>query len=93
VRHVSKLDGDDILSFDENGKEIYVEVKATTRGIRNHFYMSAYEKEFAIKNKDKYKLYRVYNLDLETKLGDYYIIEGDIEEELNFKVDNYRVFK
>ncbi|WDV44507.1 DUF3883 domain-containing protein [Clostridiaceae bacterium M8S5] len=97
VRHVSKKDGDglgyDILTYNEHGEEVFVEVKATTQGVKSPFYMSSYEREFAIRNKEYYKLFRVFNLDLSTGIGDYYIIEGDIEQQLNFVTDTYRVFR
>lgn len=97
VRHVSKKDGDglgyDILTYNSKGEEVYVEVKSTTQGLKSPFYMSAFEREFAIKNKDNYRLYRVYNLDLSTGIGDYYVIEGDIENQFNFTTDTYRVFR
>ncbi|PAB61351.1 DUF3883 domain-containing protein [Anaeromicrobium sediminis] len=97
VKHTSKKDGDglgyDILSYDTDGNKIYIEVKTTTKGINNHFYMSRDEREFARENKDSYMLYRVFNLDIENGVGEYYIIEGSLEDEYEFVAENYRVIR
>lgn len=82
--------GFDILSLDENQNEIYIEVKTTTR-IREDrnsrtFFISTNEFEVFSNNKQKYKLYRVYDienspsldlldLDALAKRADGYIVE------------------
>ena len=59
--------GYDILSLDESGNEIYIEVKATTRLQKDIeskvFYMSTNEFEIFNINKEKYKLFRVYDIE------------------------------
>jgi len=82
--------GYDILSLDENGKDIYVEVKTTTRSREDlqsrKFFLSTNEFEVFENDKPKYKLYRVYdiennpnldilNLDALTKEADGYIMK------------------
>lgn len=65
IEHVSQTKGDglgyDILSFDNQGNEIFIEVKTTTQGKNTPFYMSSNEVSFANKHPDNYFLYRVYN--------------------------------
>ncbi len=82
VQHVSKELGDglgyDILSFDENGNEKYIEVKTTTQGIKTLFYMSDNEYNKAISTKN-YFIYRVYDFNLETQKGKLYKINTQID--------------
>lgn len=81
-RHValeSDLFGYDILSLDEYGNEIFIEVKTTTRkkedfGARN-FFLSTNEFNVYKDNKTKYKLYRVYDAE-----NSPYFEELDIEK-------------
>lgn len=58
--------GYDILSLDENGDEIFIEVKTTTRKREDEysrkFYISNHEFETLNENKLKYKIYRVYDI-------------------------------
>lgn len=69
-RHVS-LESDsfgyDILSLDELGTEVYIEVKTTTfkkddSGAKI-FFLSSHEFDFYKNNKAQYKLYRVYDVE------------------------------
>lgn len=63
VRHVSKEDGDglgyDILSFFDDGKEKYIEVKSTTASIESPFNISKNELEFLEDHYDDAFIYRV----------------------------------
>ncbi|MGX7043473.1 MrcB family domain-containing protein [Leuconostoc holzapfelii] len=65
IKHVSQTRGDglgfDILSFNTEGQEIYIEVKTTSQGKSAPFYMSDNEVNFAKKHPDNYVIYRVYN--------------------------------
>ena len=69
-RHVameSDSYGYDILSLDEQGKEIFIEVKTTTCkkddwGAKR-FFLSSYEFDFYMHHKMQYKLYRVYDIE------------------------------
>ena len=58
--------GYDILSKDENENDIYIEVKTTMKRKKdyeaNTFFMSQHEYTVYSKNKEKYKLYRVYDI-------------------------------
>ena len=72
VEHSSIVKGDglgyDIVSYDEHGDVLYIEVKTTKANIIDGFYISENEREFAEKHKKNYKLYRVHNLDLDSGL-------------------------
>lgn len=78
VKHVAEEQGDglgyDVLSYEENGSERYIEVKTTTKGLSEAFYITKKELECSEENKDKYFLYRVYNFDqsaMNGKIGKY----------------------
>lgn len=64
VEHVSKTRGDglgfDILSFEENGRERFVEVKTTGFGKETPFYLSRNELEFSKDFPDQFRLCRVF---------------------------------
>ncbi|MEE9338314.1 MAG: DUF3883 domain-containing protein [Methylococcaceae bacterium] len=59
--------GYDILSLDKDGNEIFIEVKTTTRSKNDHhaktFFMSTNEYKVFTENKNKYKLYRIYDVE------------------------------
>ncbi len=63
VRHVSAEDGDglgyDVLSFFENGKEKYIEVKSTTASLGSSFYLSRNELGFLKEHNEDAFIYRV----------------------------------
>lgn len=80
--------GYDILSFDEDGTEFYIEVKTTNGGINTPFYISATEMAFSHVNKEKYRLYRVYDFLTSAKIR---VISGDISL-LNPQPTNYVVY-
>lgn len=85
IVHVSKQDdtlGYDIKSLDENGNEMFIEVKTTAGGELTPFYLSANELECSKENSDKYRLYRVYNLKEYGSFvnGKISVIKGSLEE-------------
>lgn len=59
--------GYDITSLDENNNEIFIEVKTTTRRIDDinsrSFFISSHEHNVYTQDKQKYKLYRVYDIE------------------------------
>lgn len=69
----------DILSFDENGSEKYIEVKTTKGGLSTAFHISEGEIKFSHDYGDKYYLYRLYNFNEKTKKVNLKIIKGPIE--------------
>jgi hypothetical protein len=79
IRWTAREDGDglgyDVLSFDLNGRERYIEVKATAHGEGTPFYLSSAELDFAQHHADRYALYRVYDIDGEPR---FFALRGDI---------------
>ena len=64
VEQVSKTRGDglgyDVLSFDERGRERYIEVKTTSFGEQTPFYVSRNEVSFSEFQPEQYHLYRLF---------------------------------
>ena len=67
VSRESDFYGYDILSKDEVGNDIYIELKSTTKREGDFkadmFYLSNNEYQMFLKNKKQYKLYRVYDIE------------------------------
>ena len=82
--------GYDILSYNDDGSERYIEVKTTKGDFNTPFYLSARELEFSKLHKDNYYLYRVYDYSLENKTGKITIIKGSMEEYANYPIQ-YRI--
>ncbi len=64
VEHVSATKGDglgyDILSFDADGRERYIEVKTTAFSKETPFFISRGEMQFAKDHKEQFHLYRLF---------------------------------
>ncbi len=90
-----KLDGEgyDIISFDEDGKEIYIEVKTTKGDVDEPFYLSINEKTFCELNRDKYIIYRLHNYDYENKTAKIYKVKGDELDDFDLLPINFEVSK
>jgi hypothetical protein len=94
VAHHAKDQGDglgyDVLSFDEQGNEMFIEVKATKSNKNTPFFITRNELERSKKEQEKYFVYRVYNFKDEFLKGDVLIIQGDVSdlcvEPVNYKV-------
>lgn len=81
IEHVAKTDdaaGFDILSFETDGRERFIEVKTTSYAKETPFYLSQAELEFSKSNEANYRLYRLYEFRLSPQLF-----------ELSGRVDNY----
>lgn len=72
----------DVLSFEDDGTEKYIEVKTTTGGINNIFHISENEVVFSEEFSDKYYLYRLYNLNLKKREADLIIIKGALDRKM-----------
>jgi len=81
--------GYDILSYDQNGEEIYIEVKSTTGSKNEPFYLTANELERIRQDDSKYFIYRVYELNVEQMTASYYILHSHIQDLLNFEPSVY----
>lgn len=84
VRWISRDEGDglgyDILSFDSQGNEIYIEVKTTQGEASSTLYITANELLRSEKEKEKFFLYRVYNFDTNKKQGEISVRRGSLKE-------------
>lgn len=87
IQHSSEEVGDglgyDILSFEENGDEKFIEVKTTRGEINRPFYLTKNEIEFSKINKSNYYLHRIFDFDTNLNVGKFYQIQGDINIALN----------
>ncbi len=82
--HKSKSEGDglgyDILSYDEQGKEIFIEVKTTVRNYDAPFFITRNELVRSHQDSDKFFLYRLYDFDDSNSKAKYYKRHGDLSE-------------
>ncbi len=94
VVHVSVVEGDgagyDILSFDKNGQEKYIEVKTTKCPATTDFFISPNELEFSTQHAESYSLYRVFEYDLESASAKVYVLEGDLSTQLCLQPTQYK---
>lgn len=88
--HISKEKGDglgyDILFFNENEEEIRIEVKATTSKYSDGFEMTQNELKVSLDKNYPYKIYRIYDLNIENKECKLKIYDGPIDSE-NFVLE------
>lgn len=96
--HVSKEEGDglgyDIRAFDEQGNEIKVEVKASKKKFSDGFEMTKNEVEASLEYPEHYKIYYVYDIDIETKDCKIKIYEGPFTDESYRMVPtSYRIYQ
>lgn len=71
----------DVLSYDKDGNEKYIEVKTTKGSLNNIFHISESEVRFSHQYGERYYLYRVYNFNVKTMSADLKIIKGPIDRE------------
>ncbi len=94
IVHTSIEEGDglgyDIKSIDEQGKEVLIEVKATTGGFKTPFYVTKNEMHCSIQNHKNYILYRVYNFNIRTQTGAIKLFKGSLEPLCNEPI-NYMI--
>jgi Domain of unknown function (DUF3883) len=71
--------GFDILSYGENGQEIYIEVKTTTQSCETAFFITSNELRKSIEASERYYLYRVYDYNAESDTGKFSEFRGSLE--------------
>ena len=91
VRLTSGQEAFDILSFDENGQEKYIEVKTTLGGADTPFFISKNSYDMMQRHPTNYWIYRLYNFDLNKNVAEYFQVSSMnqdklIIEPLQFKV-------
>ncbi|WP_271401840.1 DUF3427 domain-containing protein [Salinicoccus roseus] len=91
--HTSLIEGDgagyDILSYNNEGDPIYIEVKTTTGGANSPFNISPNELEFSSKNSKNYILRRIYSFDINQSSGEFYDLKGDLTKKLSLEPTGY----
>ena len=91
VEHVSKSKGDglgyDILSFESDGKERFVEVKTTTFGRDTPFFVSRGELALSHGAKDQFHLYRLFEFRKAPRLFD---LPGSLDQHCLLDPVTYR---
>lgn len=92
---VKVLDGKgyDILSFNLNGNEKYIEVKTTGQGENAAFNLTITELIFMKQNVGKLNLYRLYDFNKENNTALFYILDGDIESKIFTQPMQFKVYK
>ncbi|MCF2849178.1 DUF3883 domain-containing protein [Pseudoalteromonas sp. ACER1] len=96
VKHVAVDDdtaGYDILSFDEYGKEIYIEVKTTTQSMSTPFYISRNEVEVSREKGEQYWIYRVYSVCASSQKALFYSLQGDVESHFEIVPYGYKAYR
>ena len=96
VRHISKDQGDyvgyDILSYDKNGNEKYIEVKTSVNGYTTDFFLTVNEMN-KIKKLENYFIYRVFDFDIQIERGNLYIVncKNDFIDYFTIQPTQYKV--
>ena len=92
VRWVSKEDGDgagfDILSFDERGSELLLEVKTTTGHRTTPFFMSENERTLSVKCPEAFRLLRLYDFARSPRA---FLVAPPLENHFFVRPTNYRL--
>jgi hypothetical protein len=80
----------DILSFNPEGREKFIEVKTTAGDYMSDFFISARELDFSESNQKQYYLYRLFSFDQQSISGKIYIVQGNMKKQLRLIAKNYR---
>lgn len=92
VRWVSKEDGDgagfDILSFDERGSELLLEVKTTTGYRTTPFFMSENERSLSVARPQAFRLLRLYDFARSPRA---FLVAPPLESHFFIRPTNYRL--
>lgn len=90
VEHVSKTKGDglgfDVLSFEPNGRERFIEVKTTAFGKETPFYISRNEAEFSSTFAEQFHLYRLFEFRRQPRMFD---LSGRIQDKVRLDPVSY----
>lgn len=90
VEQVSKTKGDglgfDVLSFELDGRERFIEVKTTAFGKETPFFISRNETDFSAAFADQFHLYRLYEFRRQPKMFD---LSGRIQDKVRLDPVSY----
>lgn len=91
VQHISQREGDgagfDVLSFETDGREKFIEVKTTAFAKETPFFASDAEVRFSRRNADRYALYRLFGFRKNPKC---FTLTGAIDEHCALDPFSYR---
>ncbi|HSC76598.1 MAG TPA: DUF3883 domain-containing protein, partial [Pseudomonadales bacterium] len=92
IRWSSKEEGDglgfDIRSFiPERDEELFIEVKTTSSGKYQPFFISDNEVSFSKDRSDNYSLYRVYEFKREARI---FVLPGAVDQHVNLEPKSYK---
>ena len=94
VKHIALDDdyaGYDILSFDENGEEVYIEVKTTRGSIHTPFFISKNEVAVSEEKGEHYWVYRLYSF-LEGAEVLFYTLKGPVGLHCTLEPEVYKAY-
>lgn len=93
VEHVAQTKGDglgyDVLSFDREGREKWIEVKTTKYAIDVPFFVTRGEVRVSRASPEFYHLYRLYGFGSRSGTG-LYRLQGDLEKSCNLDALSYQ---
>jgi hypothetical protein len=91
VEHVAATKGDglgyDVLSFETDGRERFIEVKTTAHDAATPFFVSVNEVEFARERAEQFRLYRLYHFRTDPK---FFELAGMIESHCHLDPATFR---
>jgi hypothetical protein len=91
IEHVSKTKGDgagfDILSFETDGRERFIEVKTTAYIAETPFYLSRNELSFSTEEAAKFHLYRLFNFRKQPRM---FTLKGALDANCRLDPVSYR---
>jgi hypothetical protein len=91
IEHVSKTKGDgagfDILSFETDGRERFIEVKTTAYIAETPFYVSGNELSFSTEEAAKYHLYRLFDFRKRPRM---FLLDGALDANCRLDPVSYR---
>lgn len=91
VEHVSRTQGDglgyDVLSFEESGRAIFLEVKTTSNSALTPFFISAGEVRFSRENPGEFRLARVFDFRDRPRM---YLVPGAVDAGFTLSPVTYR---
>jgi hypothetical protein len=91
IEHVSRTRGDglgyDILSFEPDGREKFIEVKTTRFGAFTPFFVTRNEVAASSESHEAYAVYRLFDFATRPKL---YVLNGSLNESARLQAETYR---
>lgn len=91
VKVVKDGEGYDVLSFNDLGQPLFVEVKTTRGNQDTPFHFTLNEYLFAERHEEDYMIYRLYNYDDKLNNADFYVIEQPLSN-LLFQPTVYKAY-